>query len=436
MLLSTVPKLLGLAALAGFAQAQDPKGPDHVWLELQKKTHLIPGPPADPNYKDKSATSSTGVFRNSTFQWYPLDKSAVAASSWAAVWGSNQEGLFREQSVFPSPSLGHALMESWARHEDIIISPDTVWREILAQLSLYIYQEPGWIYKFIRPLTTDVIAVPDSWLGDFAGKMTAHLAESRYLNAQVADWVKPGFSTSTADDELTAAAVLLGRPQSLRMRTNHWTCLGEPLLRGTVESPSCGSPSISLLGTRADWVKLAEKVEKLTTWGWGWQAVEYADGLRPVLERMVDTFDQPAPEELQDFWTQMIVRKRPDCYGGADAIAGWINAFYYWGPSGRIGNMNADGGVTVGGNKYSPRSIYDIPVSYSAMDLKLIDKEEDEREWNLVAGNIGMRRDQTENKYVGAEQLGGWFVYGPRNGIDNPDHEGHVKRISNYLGSC
>jgi hypothetical protein len=62
---------------------------------------------------------------------------------------------------------------------------------------------------------------------------------------------------------------------------------------------TCGIPSITLLGEKADWERLERKLERLVDFGE--EPTDYASRIRPLLLRIIASFDNPSSSATRDF---------------------------------------------------------------------------------------------------------------------------------------
>jgi hypothetical protein len=97
----------------------------------------------------------------------------------------------------------------------------------------------------------------------------------------------------------------------------------------------CGLPSITLLGSRSDWKKLANRVDKLHKYGE--KCSRWAGLLQPIIRRMLRTFDKPHSQEVKDFWLRVAYEAgMTGSGGGICALSGWITAFTYSKDNGEV----------------------------------------------------------------------------------------------------
>ena len=84
--------------------------------------------------------------------------------------------------------------------------------------------------------------------GLFAQLMSG-LIEENVLDPELRKWVMPAFSTSTRHDNIIASILLVGVTQ----KYFEFTCCN-----------SCGLPSVTLLGEKADWELIYQRLAKST----------------------------------------------------------------------------------------------------------------------------------------------------------------------------
>lgn len=98
-----------------------------------------------------------------------------------------------------------------------------------------------------------------------------------------------------------------------------------------------GIPSITLLGSKADWTNIANKFTQLEKGLFGHEPSLYAHSLRPNLVRFIATFDTPNSPTIRLFWNDMVTlsARQLQCEM-TDSVSGWINALHFWDASGNL----------------------------------------------------------------------------------------------------
>ncbi|KAF5573024.1 hypothetical protein FPANT_12640 [Fusarium pseudoanthophilum] len=349
------------------------------------------------------------------------------------------------RSVFPSSDgFVRGAVEAWAKHEHLILRPDEIWFEVLAQMNVYMSTHSEALrHLFVDHAGREKITVEgSSWegiIGAFSGEINRRVKTGWLL-----DWIKPGFSTSTAQDDVTATVLMMGLMQHFFEYEGMMVC---------------GIPSVTLLGEREDWVKLGEKVEMLKKFGD--EAGGFAERLRPIMKRFVSSWDVDTDGGESDgerklFWEQIVrAKKKWSCGEGASEwdVSGWITGFMYWDRDGKVRGVHEDWydnwdddeeeagekveevkrddtkaeekkeevqmgifpddwSLTIDGQAYIPITLSDISIGYAKapLTMKNYPTEGVDTQAFLVAGNVGVEKRNTPGGVM-AQPVSGWFVY-------------------------
>ncbi|KAF4987415.1 hypothetical protein FGRMN_10376 [Fusarium graminum] len=328
-------------------------------------------------------------------------------------------------NVFPSSDgFIRGAIEAWAQHQHLVLRPDEVWFETLAQLNVYMRKHAESLRDlFVEHAEKKTIVVEgfvwEDIIGAFGGEIQKSVKTEWMLN-----WIMPGFSTSTRKDETTATVLMMGLMQ-------HFFEYEGMLV--------CGIPSVTLLGERQDWIKLMDKLEYLKEFGE--EPARFADKLRPIMKRFVQTWDEPASEEVKMFWEQIVrASKKWSCGEGANEwnVSGWITGFLHWDRDGgtrgayenfyedeeeeeeikveeiQMGIVSNDWTVTIDGVEYVPESLDAITIGYAKAPFEMVNYPHPgvDTQAYLLAGNIGVERQDTDGK-ITAQPISGWFMYVP-----------------------
>lgn len=297
------------------------------------------------------------------------------------------------QGIHPSSSgLVRSAIEAWGQHSHLVLRPDDFWTQILVQLNFYMTKNG----ESLRDLFVShagrqsiVIASETNWEDILACLQVA--LQERVKTPWLSEWIQGGFSTSTPADELSYIVLMMG------MMSSYFTYSADN---------TCGIPSITLLGTQQDWQRLANKIERLGDFGDEPEA--YRERLRPILTRIVSTFDDPSTVEIRDFWDQMVHAKvKHDSTCGRPAlqytVSGWLLSLFYWKISGAVnerfaqglGHTGKPGPLSFDGVRYGEAFLEELPVGYAKVRCMPLSasgvKGSKERDRWLVAGNVAKR---------------------------------------------
>ena len=98
----------------------------------------------------------------------------------------------------------------------------------------------------------------------------------------------PALSTSTQQDNVVAAILLLGVTQ----KYFSFTC-----------QLSCRLPSVTLLGREKDWQLIYSRLDKFGTFGA--EPSQFCKLHRPVISLSIGSFDEPTSNDTISFWQRI-----------------------------------------------------------------------------------------------------------------------------------
>ncbi|KAH5420631.1 hypothetical protein HBI46_092500 [Parastagonospora nodorum] len=224
----------------------------------------------------------------------------------------------------------------------------------------------------------------------------------------------PAFSTTTVHDRTTAAVLMMGSLQAYF----HY-----------VMDIMCGIPTITLLGQRADYEDILQRLDKLDDLGP--EAKDWASLLRPIMRRFVASFDPEMSSEVKTFWSSIV---HHSAGSGQSYLSGWLTAFCFWDSEGvsmyyRNSPAFSDPYTPVEKNNIcGPRLQIDgvwyacvdterIPTGFASVPVTVIDNGV-EYKTKMVAGSLGIGVERSgEKDKDGVEKLdsvrglSGWVMY-------------------------
>ena len=173
---------------------------------------------------------------------------------------------------------------------------------------------------------------------------------------------------------------------------------------------TCGIPSVTILGTKADWEDILCRIDRLASFGE--EPGQWALRLRVIIHHFVGAFDG---EHDDQFWTY-ICSNISGC--ADDSYGGWITAFCWWNPKGkRIGSFASDLArrpLVLDGVSFPIVDAMDVPAGLAEVDVTLINNGQISN-CMMVAGHvasqvIGEAKD-------GLQPLPGWFMFVKKGGV-------------------
>ncbi|KAG8810476.1 hypothetical protein FRC17_002922 [Serendipita sp. 399] len=250
-----------------------------------------------------------------------------------------------------------ACITAYNDHQHLHIRPDDVWMAIIAAFSLYVHGHAKELEdKFIPFQTKKPI------------KMAGHLKDQNTEN-----WILPRFSTTTKVDVVCTSIMMMGCLKS------YFTYEMMPL---------CGIPTVTLDGTRDDYVDILGRLDKLQEFGE--ETYYWVEMLRPIIRRFASAFDG---EPDIPFWNHVCHRISQAC--GDEYYTGWIAAFCPFDKTGkwqlspptdseRLGQLSIDG------VNYSALATDRISWGFSQIDIKIIQQDQ-QTIATFMAGLMGLK---------------------------------------------
>lgn len=295
------------------------------------------------------------------------------------------EGGKADPTFYPnSHSFVNAAINAYNQHRHLQIRPEDVWLAILTQLSSYINAHAEELRGFFvahdgkKELRIEYhggTRFTISW-ADFAYKIGT-MIQDHVVDPELREWMMPAFSTTTSHDVVVSSIVMMASMQ----KYFSYTC-----------SITCGLPSVTLLGRKADYELILRRIDKLRSYGP--EPSLFADLLTPVLKRFIRSFEAPNDPEVLDFWNRIF--SRYDMGSGSDEWSGWITAFLFWNEEGKILYSDRRRSwidenlppLKLDGIMYHTISEDDVPPGFCAVPVHIINNGE-EIAAETLAGSIG-----------------------------------------------
>ncbi|PYH48110.1 DUF4419 domain-containing protein [Aspergillus saccharolyticus JOP 1030-1] len=316
-----------------------------------------------------------------------------------------------------------ALTSAYSNHHHLTLRPEDIWFTILSQVSFFINANAEELrahfvaHEGRKELTvTAAGSVDTADFGAMAHAMTTAI-QDHVVDAGLRAWIMPEFSTTTANDRVVAAVLMMG---SMQKYFTYQFCL------------MCGIPSVTLLGERRDWEMLLGKLDRLPALGQ--EPTRFAELLRPVLTRFLTSFDEPTANAVRHFWGRCADRHSGG--SGPSYLSGWVTAFCFWDPQGRRIRDQSEGNVAsceLDGVRYPWIDTADIPPAYASVPVRL-DDNGTVYETVMVAGMMGVNGTSSGlplKKNGGAETTGldslqpvaGWVMYQKKDNVSDRHEE-------------
>jgi len=324
-----------------------------------------------------------------------------------------------------------ACIKAYSDHHHLVIRPDDVWITILTQLSLYVNANAEALRShFVSHegkkellVEMDGNRYSASW-ARIANQFTIAL-EQNINDPSLRDWILQSFSTTTKTDHTVAVIAMMG---TLQAYFSYKAYL------------KCGIPSVTLEGTREDWVKLRDAVaDKAKLPKMGKETAEWSRVLKVVLNRFVGSFDHPNSLKTRNFWQN--IAHYSGGGSGPRYWSGWITAFCFWDEKGNymrpdsarsvIGSVFksvlpnwVDTTLMIDGQVFHRINSNDVPPAWVSVPV-IVNELGKEFNARMVAGVVGYSLSKCGKKLqdggTGLDTLKpatGWWMYEERPGME------------------
>ncbi|KAF5664295.1 hypothetical protein FHETE_7178 [Fusarium heterosporum] len=296
------------------------------------------------------------------------------------------EGNIQNHHVSASKNgLVWAAYQAYSHHHHLTIRPEDIWFAIISQISFYINKNPESLRnRFVssRDRKELAVTIPKSTKRPTYHVLAQLMNEEIVKNVEdpsLVDWILPSFSTTTGTDRVIAS-ILFMRPtqKCVTQRQRLW----------------CGIPSVTLLGKVKDYKQILNRLDKLEEMGA--EPCRFAEMLRPILQHLILSFNEPKSCEVRKFWESIVDIDRSS---GATRITGWITAFCYWYRSdqGEICTNQDDvsrwprrTNIFVHGVSFLKVELWDIPAGFAAVPVRMTDVYRT-YSCTMLAGSMGIQ---------------------------------------------
>ncbi|KAK7978211.1 hypothetical protein PG988_005701 [Apiospora saccharicola] len=379
------------------------------------------------------ATSSTQILEEADGSYHGKHRGNLLRSSFGPA-GDELSQPEDEPVCADKNGLIGAAASAYAQHHHLVLRPEDFWIAITTQLRCYMNAHAEEVRHLIvphqgqKPLEVQVPSLEAAMDVPLMVQRFGDAMDEHVLDPTLRQWFVPDFSTTTPDDVAVASIVAMAAYSAY---FSYWVHV------------ICGLPSVTLLGERADYEDILQRLDRLAEFGQ--EPAEFAAQLRPILRRCVRTFDVPEEPALKEFWNNICTVHVMGC-GGDRYFSGWITAFAFWQPSGkrtdyrdlgvnRFGDSetrlrldqrlvtgvmpdSVDLGLTYDGVTYRAIESDDLPGGSVKVPVTIIDLGGSPINAELLAGSVAVScKKSGEVTTSGYEDLDtlqpklGWFMY-------------------------
>ncbi|KAL2267879.1 hypothetical protein VTJ83DRAFT_5156 [Remersonia thermophila] len=400
---------------------------------------VLPGGAPKPLALQPAPASFDAVLRESAPSEFFNNSANIILSSYDGTLDPSLPATNLSETFPSGSSFIRSAIQAWGEHLHLQIRPDDVWFTILTQLNFYMEANAEEVrHIFVKHKGQETIFIEDTTWTRVLLRFKDEI-QRRVLTPWLKDWIVPDFSTTRADDVMTANILMMGLMKA------YFRYEG-----GII----CGLPSVTLLGEKEDWEKLLRRLSRLNEFGD--EPAVYRRRLTPILERFVRSFDEPDSPETREFWSRIVFADYSAVCGASPLeLSGWITGFIFWDLSGqRIDGLKGSvsktspGPLTLDGITYHWHDVRRLPIGYAKAPFVMRDfGGEDRFSAYVAAGSLGkslvqgppqgyrealIRAGQdpsiADNKtaHGTVRPLSAWLLYGPLPESRTPQDNGYT----------
>ena len=245
---------------------------------------------------------------------YILKDEGIPQEKWKIVAGSFMADslIAMEKDIF-----FQCMLQAYADHRPVCISPDMVWMLISQGFSRYVNAHAEEMRELFVSHTgqlelqvessSDSLSNKTDWerlLDGFAAQIDAH------TKGNIATTLMADFSTTTPAERLASEITLM---ESMKAYFKYMEI-----------SAACGIPTVTLKGTPQDWQRVLDKTRQLERYD---ALRKWTQSLEPILQEFINAAEgQPN----QKFWQGMVKKRRVKqleggrCGGPSTLLDGWM----------------------------------------------------------------------------------------------------------------
>jgi len=293
----------------------------------------------------------------------------------------NNENGETPSLLFSENGLVWSVVYAYSTHHHLTLRPEDIWFSILTQFSAYLNAHgEEFRHLFVKHKGQKELVVyqlGNRHIADYRSLANdmGRLIQEEIMDHEFRKWIMPEFSTTTEDDKVLAAVLMMATMQK------YFTYKFQL---------SCGFPSITLLGRRSDYEQILQKLDWLE--GYGEEPAQFVALLRPIVTRFISSFDDPSAPAVLEFWQRAV---HVSGGSGPSRYSGWITAFCMWDKDGKslykvdYNEWRKDERLELDGVQYGTVLDEHIPAGYSKVPV-LIDDNGELVPSEMIAGSVGI----------------------------------------------
>lgn len=262
------------------------------------------------------------------------------------------------------------VIEAYNLHMNLVLRPDDIWLAIVQAVSNYVNKYPEEMRQHFVHFNDKQSLTVDGDGGFYTADWNTLIPQMSKLidkntKNNIATWFTCNFSTTTINSRIASKVVAMAGMKKYFTYEFRF---------------ECGLPSVTLEGTKEDWLTLKENALKINEWNQP-EFKKWSIVLQNVLQNFVDAFDGKVDT---DFWNRIVKQK-----GGGSSVPtihGWILTFAPWDNDGNFMLRSWD--EIVINNNYGYMESGKIPTGYVSCPVH-IDDNGNNFDVTFISGSMG-----------------------------------------------
>lgn len=235
----------------------------------------------------------------------------------------NNISIIPATNVKPNNSLLHIAARAYSNHLELVLSPDDIWLTINMQISKYIsYHGEKLRNKFVNHKGKKILEIKTfeknisdvNWL-EMVHKFT-DLIDNNIKDKKFIKLMESNFSTTRyISSTISKVSIMKSMDKYFNYIVTFW----------------CGTPRITLKGVKNDWLKILDKISKISNLDVGDTYLKnWCFLLKQILTKFVEAYDESNRKNKQwrEWWkktVKVIYGRRGS--GSTRYIEGWMSVF-------------------------------------------------------------------------------------------------------------
>jgi hypothetical protein len=206
-----------------------------------------------------------------------------------------------------------AVIQAYNYHKNLEVSPDGLWMTILTSLMTYVENNAESLRSHFvahdgkKELEIELDGSYNTLNATQFAELMMHKINENVKDPATKEWLQCNFSTTTEKERTASTFLIMAGLQKYFAYLMRF---------------SCGIPQVTILGERADYVLIKEKVRRIGEINDA-TLQDWSKRLLPIIDQFILSFDNATDASHEVFWSTIVTSEGYGS-GGRDYITGWL----------------------------------------------------------------------------------------------------------------